>query len=112
MRGTTMTRWLNVEKAKDEHGNSYVRILRNPDIGALATVEAFDPNPDGTGPQWAFALYSITPEADPDAERVVIEWHGPRDAWYVGAIGYRRMTDAALAALGIARARQGRIIEP
>jgi hypothetical protein len=47
MEGTAMTRWLNVEMAADEHGNSYVRVLRNPDTGALATVEAFDPNPPG-----------------------------------------------------------------
>ncbi|MGH3291447.1 MAG: hypothetical protein ACRDP7_06550 [Trebonia sp.] len=38
---------------------------------------------------------------------MAMEWHGADRAFYVGAVGYERMRDAAGAALAVGRARKG-----
>ena len=53
------------------------------------------------------SLVSIRDLIKPDDASVVLEWHRDRQAFYVGAVGYQRMRDAAGAALAVGRARKG-----
>jgi hypothetical protein len=84
---------------RDQDGAKYRRLFERVETtygAASITVEAFrkDPEPPGQT-HWLWGVYSVVPSTDEDAAPVAMEWHAASHAFYVGAVGYRRMRDAA-----------------
>lgn len=107
LEGTTMT---NVSYARDQDGAKYADVQEFDTVHGRARVvpEAWRKDPDNPDQaHWFWGFYAVTPADRPDAAPVALEWHRDRQAFYVGAVGYQRMRDAASAALAVGRARKG-----
>jgi hypothetical protein len=98
--------------AHDEDGDRYQEFwggAKTPHGDADVQVRWFEKDPGSPGqPKWFSAFYSVIPSDDAGVGPVAMEWHRPENAFYVGAVGYKLMSDATGAALAISRARKGK----
>jgi hypothetical protein len=100
----------NVSYALDQDGTRYADVQEFDTVYGRARVipKAWRKDPDTPDQtHWFWGFYAVTPVDSPDASPVALEWHRDRQAFYVGAVGYQRMRDAAGAALAVGRARKG-----